>query len=400
MNVVHVATTLEGGAGIGLLRYHESLRAAGVDSRVLVARPPAAPRADVAVFGWKKRPLPARVLLRLGVDFSPAARLRRRLAAASAAGADYELFSPPFSDYVPESHPWVAAADLLNLHWTSGSLDWRRFFARTRQPVLLTLHDQNPYLGGFHYARDADQNPRLAPLERHVRDLKRRALAGRRLGVVANSRWNADQARASGFFSPATPIETIRYPLDAERYHPRRRAAAAGTAVIGFASESLANRRKGFDLLLEALAALPEKLRARVSLLSFGRPPAPELAERVRLPWRHLGYLEGDDAKADAYAAMDVFVAPSRAEAFGLTALEAQAVGTPVVATRVGGLAEAAPHAVEPEPAALADAIAALLNDPALRSTRAAEGRRLVLDHHAPDAIGPRLAAFHQELLR
>lgn len=410
MKILHLAATLEGGAGIGLLRYHEALRAAGADSRLLVARRPATtPRNDVAVFGWRKRPLPARLLLRLGVDLGRAARLRRALAArqAAAPGAGYELFTSPHSEHRPEDHPWVADADVVNLHWVAGALDWSRFCRRVSRPLVLTLHDQQPYLGGFHYVRDAELNPALAHLDAQVREVKRRALAGRRLGVVANSHWNADEARRSAFFSADTPIETFHYPLDPEVYHPSLREGAKAAlglppapVVVGFASDSLGNPRKGFDLLLDALDALPAPLRQSLALLSFGRPAHADLAARVGLPWKHLGRLDGDTPKARAYAAMDIFVAPSRAEAFGLTALEAQAVGTAVVATRVGGLAEAAVHAVEPEPAALAADLAALVADPALRARRAEAGRRLVLARHDPREIGPRLAAFHAALLR
>lgn len=44
------------------------------------------------------------------------------------------------------------------------------------------------------------------------------------------------------------------------------------------------------------------------------------------------------DRVADLYRAVDVVVVPSRFESFGLVAVEAQACGTPVVASRVGGL--------------------------------------------------------------
>ena len=74
------------------------------------------------------------------------------------------------------------------------------------------------------------------------------------------------------------------------------------------------------------------------------------------------------------FRAADVVVMPSYSESFGLVALEAQACGTPVVATRVGGLSRAIFHGrtgllVDGHHAAdWADAFEALYDDPATRA--------------------------------
>ena len=101
------------------------------------------------------------------------------------------------------------------------------------------------------------------------------------------------------------------------------------------------------------------------------------LSERVRF----LGAVDHDELY-DYYELADVFVMPSRTETFGLVALEAQAVGTPVVASAVGGLAEI----VEDEQTGLlvapqqaddfARAIARLLDDPGLRERMSEAARR------------------------
>ena len=409
LKILNLATTLEGGAGAGMRRYHEALLAAGADSRILVAHDsgPASPR--LATFGWKKPSILCRVLIRLGWDTRPHQRLRRQLATLDRSAPkppDYEIFSLPFSDYCPEHHPWIEEFDIILVHWISGTLDWPRFFQRVRRPVVFVLHDQQPYLGGFHYELDAVNNLHLASLEKHVLAVKHRSLPPR-LAVIANSAWNARRARASGFFTASTEIETIYYPINSTLYAPQPRSAAQSAAgipqdrlVIGFACENLKNPRKGFAELLHALKLLPAELRARVTLLSFGNAPEDGLSGSLGLPWVHLGFLRDDSAKVAAYSAMHVFVAPSRAEAFGLTALEAEACGIPVIAAPIGGLAEAvvSPLPLSPEqpatPENLATALAQMLPDEALRERLALAGRRLACERHAPAVIGRQLVDF------
>jgi len=75
---------------------------------------------------------------------------------------------------------------------------------------------------------------------------------------------------------------------------------------------------------------------------------------------------------ADFYRAADVCIVPSRAESFGLVALEAAACGTPVVAASVGGLRSLVDDGATGflvdgrDPAAYAAPVAMLLDDPAL----------------------------------
>jgi L-malate glycosyltransferase len=90
---------------------------------------------------------------------------------------------------------------------------------------------------------------------------------------------------------------------------------------------------------------------------------AREASGIARLP----GFVDELD---EFYAALDVFIMPSRSEAWGLTALRAMAFGVPVIASNVGGLPEVVEHAtsgwlIEPEsPGALAGAIMEAASDP------------------------------------
>jgi glycosyltransferase involved in cell wall biosynthesis len=100
----------------------------------------------------------------------------------------------------------------------------------------------------------------------------------------------------------------------------------------------------------------------------------------------------------------DVFVISSIIEGMPNALLEALALERPVVATRVGGIPEIVTHGesgllVPPaEPAALADAIVRLLDDPRLAASCGAAGRRTVEARYSLDAMAARFTALYEEL--
>jgi glycosyltransferase involved in cell wall biosynthesis len=85
---------------------------------------------------------------------------------------------------------------------------------------------------------------------------------------------------------------------------------------------------------------------------------------------------------------LDIFVMPSLIEAFGVAAVEAQAMEVPVVASNVGGVSEAVLDGktgilVEPRNVQqLAAAVIKLIKDPELRKSMGKEGRRFVLENY------------------
>lgn len=408
LQALHIAATTAGGAGIGLMRYHQALLAAETESHVLLpeaaCRESQLPADAKSSFDWRPAPRWKRALARLGPAFAPSAmRFQHRLEEVCARfpQSRYELFSLPFSGFRPEDHPRTQAADVVVLHWVAGVVDWPRFFSRLRKPTVIVLHDQNPYLGGFHYQWDADRNPGFAALEADLTRVKADSLRGHRIQVVANSDWNAQQARQSGFFPDDVRIETVHYPLDTSIHHPGARTRLPALAdsppdqfVIGFACENLNNDRKGLADLLAALQTLTDDERSRLSLLSFGRDPDESIVRQIPIPWHHAGSLVSETEKVAAYRSMDLFVAPSRAEAFGLTALEAQACGTAVVAAPIEGLLEAV--AANPVPDGdpesrverLAAGIRRFLHNASERNAAAEAGLRLVRNRHDPARIG------------
>jgi glycosyltransferase involved in cell wall biosynthesis len=172
-------------------------------------------------------------------------------------------------------------------------------------------------------------------------------------------------------------VEVVPNGVDLRRFAPQERAAAR--ARLGLDAGPLAlcvgriTEEKGQDLLV----GVWDRVRARVdgaALALVGSGPA-EDALRAQAGTGVVLAGHRDDVP-DWLAAADVVVVPSRWEGMSLVMLEAMAAGRPVVSTDVPGAREALRDgggAVVPiDAAALADAIAQRLSDPALAG---AEGR-------------------------
>ncbi|MBW1686947.1 MAG: glycosyltransferase family 4 protein [Deltaproteobacteria bacterium] len=151
-------------------------------------------------------------------------------------------------------------------------------------------------------------------------------------------------------------------------------------------------RRKGIDVLLDALALLAED-ELFPTLWVAGEGPQRGALERLardRGVASQVRFLGRRDDVADLLGACDIFVLPSRHEGLGVAALEAMALARPVVATHVGGLGEAVLHQrtgllVPPDDAsALRAALARLLREPLLRERLGAAGpARIAKRYHA-----------------
>jgi glycosyltransferase involved in cell wall biosynthesis len=159
--------------------------------------------------------------------------------------------------------------------------------------------------------------------------------------------------------------------------------------------------RKGIDVLLEAVAKLQDDdLAVWIAGDGSERPALEERTERLGVS-RRVRFLGRRGDPDDLLAACDVFVLPSRKEGLGVAALQAMAAGRPVIASRVGGLAEAVVGPlVEPGDAeGLARAIDRLCRDPKLREELGSAGRTRVLERFHPSQMVAAYEKLYREVL-
>ena len=245
-----------------------------------------------------------------------------------------------------------------------------------------------PWVQSFHTLARTKARAGL-PLDDRRAAAEERLIAGANRLVTGSVAEARDLMRLYG--APRDRICVAQPGVDLRVLNPRRtvdlreRLGLDDNRVLLFAGRL--EPLKGADTLLDAVARLGEQPRFDdVVTLVIGDDSGDGLAaggERRRLEAfagvhglgsrvRFLGAVEHDDL-ADYYDLADVVVMPSRTETFGLVALEAQALGTPVVASAVGGLTEIVEDGVtgrlvdSRQPEDFAVAIATLLDDAGLR---------------------------------
>lgn len=225
------------------------------------------------------------------------------------------------------------------------------------------------------------------------------------------------------YAAPRARIAIVPPGVDLARFHPIAQLKAK--QMIGIPPQRknilFAGRiepLKGIDTLLEAIALLKARhitdLADTCVTIIGGDPWADTLDEEMERLQRMSLELGLDDLVAFAgardqhvlpyyYAAAEMVVMPSYYESFGMVALEAMAMGTPVIASEVGGLAYVVRDGYNGflvprrDAQALAQRIADLLNDQPLRQQ---------LSHHAThyardydwSIIAERIAAVYDEV--
>ena len=287
------------------------------------------------------------------------ARILDRLADARRWGAwaeGREEFDFPGTARLLELPP--QRPDLAHCHNLHGwYFDLRALPALSAQvPVILNLRDAWSLTGHCAYPCDCPrwaagcgQCPDLVRYPGIRRDAtaanraaKAAIFAQSRLFVTAPAQWLLDAARET--ILPAAEYRLIPNGIDLDIFRPGdSRAARAqlglpldGSLVL-FASSSQRNVYKD-----------PETMFATIRQVAASRPETAFVCLGQTVPPRELAgarviavpFQRDPQAVADYYRAADVFVHTARAEAFGKTATEAMACGTPVVATAVGGLPE------------------------------------------------------------
>lgn len=253
--------------------------------------------------------------------------------------------------------------DIIHFQWSVLPLVDRIFVQRLQNlaPCILTVHDTNAFLAPTSRWQKSGWQSVLRIFDHlivHTRSGKQalieKEVAEQCISVIPHGVFNQ-------------PADAAAAPLN--RNSDTLRLLAFGSI----------KRYKGIDVLLRALAELPEKYASRIRLIIAGNagalgPQLTELATKLgvadKVDWR-LGFVP-DDAIPTLFQECDAFVFPYREIDASGALMTALPYGKPIIASKVGLFAEllvdaGTAYLVPPErPAALANAISRLIDNPAL----------------------------------
>ena len=274
------------------------------------------------------------------------------------------------------------APDLFHAHYASG------------YGALGRLVGYHPYVLSV-WGNDVYEFPYRSPLHRSI--LRKNLCAADCL--CSTSQAMADQAYEATNV-PSSKFHITPFGVKMSKFTLSKKSVFSTQEEIFIGTVKKLEKKYGIDLLLNSFARLlnslndNKKLRSRLRLLIVGGGPDREKLESLSetLGIRDVTSFAGKISHEEVptyLSKLDIFVALSRYESFGVAVIEASACGLPVVVSEVGGLPEVVKDrktgliVPDESPKAAAEAIKSLLVNPSLSRKMGRLGRKHVKNNYS-----------------
>jgi glycosyltransferase involved in cell wall biosynthesis len=336
MKVLHLATSLLGGAGSAAVRIRDAQENFGIDA-TLMSRTEELRSGGVVTNS--KLPLSTRL------GSSSLTLFQGKVVQNSK-----ELVTPMSLSTFKADDQAINEYDLINIHATYNflnSFDLTRF-SNIGKPIVITLHDQRVFTGGCHYSGACTQFTKECQDCHLVRPPFRKLVSL----SLSKQKFNIDGIEALAFVSPSIwlanhleessigrgrSIAVINNPIP-ERYFRAEISSSDGKSKrVGFISANLNNPYKGLNFLMNVLEG--ETLRKvnieSLSLIGSGSVPSNNLNFKI-----FQKIAQSDDVMIEILQQLDLLIVPSHQDNSPSVIGEALSLGVPVIGSRVGGITE------------------------------------------------------------
>jgi L-malate glycosyltransferase len=293
------------------------------------------------------------------------------------------------------------------------ALDFRRFLKQQKIQIVQTFFESSDLWAGL--LTRTMSNAKLIWSRRDMGILRTRKhhVAYRLMATAPHAVFAvSEQVRRHGIevdrIDPAR-IQTIYNGLDLTEWNSVSRPAKAPGEFLIVTVGNI-RRVKGHDIFIKAAATIVHHF-PKASFCIAGDVLEPDYFSELKALVQDLNlsdnfsFAGGVTDLHEYLSEADIFVLPSRSEGFSNAIVEAMAASLPVVATSVGGNAEAVKDGitgfiVPPEdPVALSAAIAQLLSDRSQAVAMGVAGKALATEQFTNEAMMSRITAAYRNLL-
>ena len=419
MRILHITNDCFSGAGKAALRLHEGLRGLGIDSKLLV------------VYDGNRDPNDG--ILLYSENGHILNKIRRRLCKLVIAH-DYAVYRNTIPENIGQftddrspfrviDHPLMKDADIINLHWLAGMIDYGTFFPGLHgKKVAWTLHDMNPFTGGCHYSQGCSKYklncgacPQLGSdkekdLSRKIYDRKKCAYNELDADIVTPSKWLAGIAKESSLLGKYR-IRTIPNGVPADIFTPRDKNSSRkllglpeNKTLLLFWCGVLVERR-GCMHVVEALKKLHGKTDTSDLALVVIGDLSYKLPSDIGYTYYPAGHIHDERLLSCYYNAADFLVSANWEDNFPNQVLESMACGTPVIGCNSAGVPEMlAPHGTgllfeQKNTDDLAQKIAWMITHPAERKEMGRRAIELTEKEYTREACARRYIEFYNRIL-
>ncbi len=357
MRVLHINTKYQGGgAARAMQRLHEQLLAEGHESKFLVGRGEFEDLPEVD--------LVANVVSKYSTVWDGLlSNIGNRI--KDLWGMHPWAYRPTLKLPRSEIYDWAEIIDLRNLFGGFFNL-WVLPALTTSKPVVWRLPDMWALTGHCAYPYDCQRwisgcydCPLLTDEGRKIVEpgptkwdgtsrvwrAKKEIYGRSKLHIVITTQWMKENVENS-ILGNALSIHVISNGVDLDTYQPydrdkvrRELDLPIDRDILLFSASDLANYRKGYAYAAEAVGQLQGLMEAPPMLITMGNTKGVD-ENPPRSMIRHFGFVRDAVTQAKIYAAADLYLCTTLADAQPQTALESIACGTPVVAFDVGPMAD------------------------------------------------------------
>lgn len=347
MNILHINTLTKGGAANAAIRLHKGLLGLGHKSSFLTLASDSNSIPNHITFPQFSKyglSFPKRIKNKLAIK--QLASVKRAVDSKEITDP-IECFSSPETDYkLAEFINNELDVDIIHLHWVANFLDYEEFFSKIKKPVVWTLHDQNPFSSYWHYSQDHIKNDKAMWLHIEYLKIKENSIhsSSSQIHIVSPSKWLMQESETSNAFHQLphshihNGIDTSIYKVCSVKPESLLNFKETNNLLFGlFICQSISNKRKGMELLIEAIKSLPSNINLK--FIAVGKL---DKETRKALPDDILTTDEINDESelAKLYNFADFTIIPSLQDNLPNTMLESLCCGTPVLGTPAGGIPE------------------------------------------------------------